>query len=486
MQSQSFNFQSQKLQVDYITLNLKNGKDNTPKIAQYFNTYYRFNCYFYDEKIGSKNKKPYLNLVNPHYQLEIVFVFNANPVNQNTILIQFPGSNAHYFYGILKTQEFNWEIFNLNDLSLGRIDISYIRSNQIIQESDLLLFYKKSADKFKKRYPNSIPTIIETTLGLGTRTGDYFLRVYLPDDYSLKFELEIKKYKAKQMTPFLIYNSFVEFEKSMVESFLRYLKIALVLDTCYTDWLLLRLRDTNKPITHLVSNYFNKNLITDSIDNKLTFYRILQFLSFTRNCHFKQEILNEELYYNFSFPLVDFAKQIGLHPLNTYQRKSLLEFFYQLQSLPPVYQWFSDFEFRSALIFPVIRIDNQTSKHTKLMVHITVSKSFYNLQYPFHFPNSFWTYENKYDFRLKFAIIQSISHQVSIRKVLNLEDLFNKLNNKNKTYMKTNLIQQLKYLKDAGLIQNKIYLNHKQTIQVNKLTIPLINSTKQIIFYENI
>ena len=52
--------------------------------------------------------------------------------------------------------------------------------------------------------------------------------------------------------------------------------------------------------------------------------------------------------------------------------------------------------------------------------------------------------------------------------------------------MKTNLIQQLKYLKDAGLIQNKIYLNHKQTIQVNKLTIPLINSTKQIIFYENI
>ena len=57
MQSQSFNFQSQQLQVDYITLNLKNGKDNTPKIAQYFNTYHRFNCYFYDEKIGPKNKK---------------------------------------------------------------------------------------------------------------------------------------------------------------------------------------------------------------------------------------------------------------------------------------------------------------------------------------------------------------------------------------------------------------------------------------------
>ena len=222
------------------------------------------------------------------------------------------------------------------------------------------------------------------------------------------------------------------------------------------------------------------------MDNKLTFYRILQFLSFTRNCHFKRENLNGESYYNFSFPLVDFARQIGLHSLNTYQRKKLLEFFYQLQGLPPVYQWFSDSEFRSALIFPVIRIENQTSKHTKLMVHITVSRSFYNLQYPFHFPRSFWTYENKYDFRLKFAIIESICYQGSTRKVLNLEDLFNKLNNQNKTYMKTNLIQQLKYLKNGGIIQDKIYLNDKHTLNLNKLTIQSINSTKQLIFYENI
>lgn len=220
------------------------------------------------------------------------------------------------------------------------------------------------------------------------------------------------------------------------------------------------------------------------MDDKLTFYRIIQFLSFTRNCQFKEEILNEELYYNFSFPLVDFARQIGLHPLNTYQRRNLLEFFYQLQGLPLVYLWFSDFEFRSALIFPVIRIDNYTSNHTKIMVHITVSKSFYNIKYPFHFPKSFCTYENRYDFTVKFTIIESICHQKSTRKVLKLEDLFNKLNNKNKTYMKTNLIQQLQHLNDAGVIQNKIYLNDKQTIHINKLTIPLINSTKQIIFYE--
>ena len=481
--------QDPQLQFDYLTFNLKNAKDNIPNIAKYFNTYHQFNCYFYDQKIGRKNKKPYLNLIPS--ELELVFVFNANPVNQNTVLIQFPGANAAHFYNLLKTQQFNWKIFNLDDLSLGRIDISYILSfRTTIQKSDLLLFLKRSADKFKKRYPTSDPIIIDTTLGLGTRTGDYFLRIYspAPDHSSLKFELEIKKYKAKQLTPFLIHNSFDEFEKSIRESFFRYLKIALVFDTCYTDWLLLKFRDTNKPTSHLVSNYLTKSLVTESMGDKLLFYRLLQFLSFTRTRHSQKEILNGQLYYTFSFPLVDFARRINLYPLDTYQRKKLLTFFSQLQGLPPIFQWFTDFEFRSSLIFPVIRIQNQTSKHTKLIISITVSQSFYNFQYPFHFPNSFYTFKNKYDFLIKFAIIQSFSSQISTKKVLNLPDLFKTLSNQNKTYMKNNLIQQFQHLKDGNFIENEIYLLQKnnQTIQVNQLTIPLINYTKQLIFYESI
>jgi len=178
MKQIKYSFESEKLQVDYITLNLKNGKNNTWKITQFFNRYYRFNCYSCDQKIGPKNKKPYLDFVNPSYKLKMVFAFNANPVNRNTILIQFSGLNTHHFYRILKTQEFNWEIFDLNDLHLGRIDISYTRSNQRIEKLNLLLFFQRSRDKFKMRYPKSVPLTIGTTLGLGTRTGDYFLRVY--------------------------------------------------------------------------------------------------------------------------------------------------------------------------------------------------------------------------------------------------------------------------------------------------------------------
>ncbi len=224
------------------------------------------------------------------------------------------------------------------------------------------------------------------------------------------------------------------------------------------------------------------------MDDKLTFYRILQFLSFTRTRHFKKEILNGEFYYTFSFPLTDFAKRINLYPLDTYRRKKLLTFLEQMQDLPPVYQWFSGFEFRSSLVFPVIRVKNQTSKHTKLIIHITVSESFYKLQYPFYFPDSFYTFENRYDLISKFAIIKAISSQFSTRKVLHLEDLFKGLNNQNKTYIKNNLIQQFQHLNHDGLIHNKFHLvqKDKETIQVNKLTKELLSSTQQLIFYENI
>ena len=72
MKQIKYSFKSEKLQVDYITFNLKNGKKHTQNIAHFFNRYHRFNCYFYDQKAGSENKKPYLDIVNPSYELEIV------------------------------------------------------------------------------------------------------------------------------------------------------------------------------------------------------------------------------------------------------------------------------------------------------------------------------------------------------------------------------------------------------------------------------
>ena len=122
-------FESEKIKIDYLTFNIKNTEHNLQKIAQFFNRVYKFNCYYYDQKIGIKSKKPYFSLTNPSYTLEMVFVFHSNPGNKNTILIQFSGRNASQFYAILKSQKFNWQIFNLNYLTLGRLDINYIMLN---------------------------------------------------------------------------------------------------------------------------------------------------------------------------------------------------------------------------------------------------------------------------------------------------------------------------------------------------------------------
>ena len=112
------------------------------------------------------------------------------------------------------------------------------------------------------------------------------------------------------------------------------------------------------------------------------------------------------------------------------------------------------------------------------MVTITVSKSFYDIRYPFYFPNHFYIFDNKYDFKLKFAIIQYISCQLSTRKILYIEDLVKGLNNKNKNEILENLIQQFQYLNNNKFIQNEFYLlrNGNEVIRVNKLTKQLIFS----------
>lgn len=62
------------------------------------------------------------------------------------------------------------------------------------------------------------------------------------------------------------------------------------------------------------------------------------------------------------------------------------------------------------------------------------------------------------------------------------------MNNKNKNYILQNLIQQFQYLNNEKFIKDEFYLLKKdnQIIQANQLTKQLINSIKQLIFYENI
>lgn len=149
---ETFDFQSQNIDVDYVTLNLRNGKNNFTKFAQYFHSNYQFNCDFFYNKTGIT--KSYL--VNPYYQHRMVIVFNIDHTNSSILVIQFSGRNAEHFYCILKTQQFDWNVFNLNDLRLTKLDLCYIRFDRPSGESSLLNFFKRSANKFQTRYPSMV------------------------------------------------------------------------------------------------------------------------------------------------------------------------------------------------------------------------------------------------------------------------------------------------------------------------------------------
>lgn len=510
MEQKNFSFQSQNLTVDYITLNLRNGKNQITEIANIFNFFYSFNCYIFDNnKKYAKKQKIIFN--NGAY--ELTFIINSSEYQSNTVLIQFSKLNASYLYEILKSGKFLWKKFYDFDLVLGRIDINYIRK-KTINESIFLDFAKGSSEKYRRRYPQAIVAPVEkSSFGIGTRKGDYFLRVYETKDKFLKFELEIKKGKAKDYQIYLskLPETFLEFEDLIATRFYQYLKTSLVLDTEFTDWLLVILRQTNKPKNRLISSYISENLKLEkkSFLQQKDFYRLLQLLSFIRNYPYVQETLNEEVFYSLTFPLSEFARDITLDKnitldkkllkskdqpkkkINPDLRTDLVRFFEELREYNMI-EWFSDEEFRSVVVFPVVEVRHKTpgNVHTRLIVKMSVSKNFFSsIQYPFYFPSHFYHYKNKDDMRVKLEILKSVASQVTIRKefdVANLLLTLNSLSNQRISDVKKNIVQLFQSLQQTSLIETELtlYQENKSPIVTHKLTLAQIKKTKTIVFYE--
>ncbi len=375
MHQSNITFQNRKLTVDYITLNLRNGTNQIQEIANIFNTHYFFDCYLVNQKHKNPPKQPFF-VNNKSHQL--VFVLNSSEHKATTVLIQFSGENAAHLYNLLKSGEFYWPDFDHFDLVLGRFDINYIRQEQVIDDLVFQDFGERCIQKYKARYPQALTDPILTTgFGLGTRKNDYFLRTYKPGDNSfLKFELEIKKAKARSYHNYFLnlHQTFLQFENLIATHFYQYLRVALVLNTELTDWLVSILRQTKKPLNSLVSNSISTTykIQETSLGEQKNFYRLLQFLSFSRRFSYYEEILQGHTFQSFSFPLVEFTKNIALD--NTYDnRQELVRFFHSLRVLS-LDQWFSEDEFQNIAAFPIVTVPHEQpgNNHTKLIVKVSV------------------------------------------------------------------------------------------------------------------
>lgn len=298
---------------------------------------------------------------------------------------------------------------------------------------------------------------------------------------------------------------FEELERRFVKEFYLQYKNALVFNTSYTDWLLIGLRKvfknqefSNSLVTsYLHSNNLNsfstsfierderENSFLNSFIERERFFKLLQFLSFIRTCEGSKFFVEDQVYYSFTFPLDKFLMFTGVG--EKYQHGKALKFFRSLQDLKPLVQKFSDYHFRSSVIFPYLNLERETGKAQ--LVKIAVGEELYLYHYPFFLPECFLTSQSKYDLEIKFEFIESFS-QIGLEKKLYIEDFFKKFRipNKKRREIKERIIGLFEELKNKKLIKEEFQIITKSDslLKVTQLTPGLLSKNRCICFYETL
>ena len=280
-----------------------------------------------------------------------------------------------------------------------------------------------------------------------------------------------------------------EFEERLAKYFYQQSHKVLALDFSYTDWLLTRLRQLKLfqlPGYQicLVTDYLRKNTL-DNLNQKESFFRILQFLSFIRTIPNSSQIsLGNQIYYTVRFPLSQFLEFIHLDTTSSYQRKKVLHFLKSLTQLQPLTQKFLDEEFRCSIMIPYVENFKQSNRS---MILIVIGKELYRYKYPFFFPTSFIRYQNKYDLQIKLQFIESISN-IGIQKKFHIQTFINQfsVSNQKRTQLKEVIIDLFYQLKDQGFIQDQFQLVYQDNSlkKVTQLTLQSFISLRYIQFYE--
>ena len=493
--TQLIHFQAEKFSLDYLTFNIHNSRARLFEFAEIF---YRhgFNSRYYD--VSKEQFKPILQ--NENHQYSINFRLENDSWNRESLFIQFSAHNARRIHYLIKNGFFSISQLNCDskDLRIGRIDLQFIRKNQN-DDSELEDFFQKSLEIFQtkkrmgmiERDRNDNPE----TLALGNRhTQAYFIRIYKLDaDDALKFELEIRKYPANSLGYLLLNDSFQQFEDSVSRKFVNQLQKSICLETSFTDWLnsLLRLH-FNKPKKHLFTSSLQKYFLALSGDEKLEFYRLLQFLSFIRSYSFINSIeerVNDQTYLTVEFPLIDFMRVVGKNG-STYQRNRFLKFFQKLQGLPPYREKFADSNFRQLLFFPVVNAI-QEKKYGPWIIRISIAEMLMEGNtYLFHFPPSFLNYSTRVNLEVKLSMIQALAEESSSKKIYYIQSFrnrFSKERNSIQAQVKREIIHEFNTLIQYKIIEPKFLFqlkDNQQLIYKEDIQLRDIQSSEFIYFYE--
>ena len=454
-------FESEKLGVDWISLNLEGLMDPriiTGRLLKYFTPHVLMDDVPSIAFHGFKKK----------YKVSIRQYTGSKGYWVGTKII-FSGKDAAYFYKLIKTQKFDWDFlkFDEHSLSLGRIDLCFSRPNDRSHTS-------KSFDAFLVDSRRQIQAHTNTKyiklqdfpngkmLKVNRRNNSRHYRVYQRDE-TVRFELELKHRQTKLVQDYLFDNQLDVFEHQLVIQYFQYSDQVLRSDYSYTDWVVDFQRRHHRLVTltsrSLIISYLENQVIKNQEEERL--FHLLQFLSFIKSLKLnplkdcQKHRIKKQFYYGLKFPLSQFVKFTGMRLSHQSDREKLIFYFYQLQKLDPIVKVFSNLAFRSYVCFPYVDCANPSGK--SWVIEVLAAEELFCFPYPFQLSKSFLRSGSKNDLRLKVHLMKSLAVSDQ-KKRLYLEEFFNRINVRNDplNQIKKNLIQLLSELVENEIIQNEV------------------------------
>jgi hypothetical protein len=494
--SQSQDFQSQKLKVDYICFKFPSFDDNQErKIADYLFRL-RFNSYQESGKLANPIKESIL--VSSTHEHEVLFV-KKGPDWEGTTLY-FSGLNAGRFYFFAKQKVINWTIFS--SAILSRFDICFNRSYPVSETPLVKDFFHESKKYLDQR---EITSVLHTNqqgylLTIGSRRSNNYSRIYQKEEKpdSLRFELEMKGKILQNYYLLLVQNSFEEFEYQITRNFVKYFGRILPLDSIYTQWLssnLRRFRTCYNSSLVLKTDYVESGAIKYEKTNSILKYNdekslilFLQFLRYIRDgkFHFEREFLGSTAYRCIYFEVKDFLNfQNPYRNYHTVDFQKTRKFIYDLQS-DFLLQKFSDQYFQSLVSVPKVEF-HQSKSNKPLVAKVWIVEELFYYNYPFHFPDLLNQKFQKHEFSVLAYFIQTFSC-ITIAKRFDLKKFFgdySSLNNRNVRKVKEYFIKYIKLFHEYNLIDDKVQILSTGSISsLSQLTTS--NISEGFIIYENL
>jgi hypothetical protein len=145
----------------------------------------------------------------------------------------------------------DWTIFSSG--VLNRFDLYYSRNNKIKDKISVKDFLENCQRELKQTNKNvSFEKNTKGFIGkIGNRRSNNYSRLYEGKN-SLKFEHEMKGKFLQKYHLLLVENQFEELEQKLSSHFLLYFGKLLPLRSCFTDWLVIKLRPSRNQSFHTV------------------------------------------------------------------------------------------------------------------------------------------------------------------------------------------------------------------------------------------